>query len=350
MPHPELAVPMPRLPSQPPGVPWPAEKWPEAPPDSDVDIAALDRVVRDLVREPDPTRTGDTHALVFVHRGRIVCEAYGPLHNPDTTCISWSMAKSITHALVGLRVGGGHLDLHEPAPVPAWRESGDPRGGISTEDLLRMCDGLDFVEVYLPDGRSDVIEMIFRSGRDDVVAYAEARRLARKPGTYWNYSSGTSNVVAAIVARNVGGGEVGMRDFMQQELFDRIGMRTATARFDPAGNFVGSSYVFATARDFARFGLLYLRDGVWAGERILPEGWVDHGRSLTIPSFDQYGAHWWLARDGSGIFHASGFHGQYIAVVPTRDLVVVRLGNTEEDVRMHVKQLLRDAVEAFPLL
>jgi CubicO group peptidase (beta-lactamase class C family) len=192
--------------------------------------------------------------------------------------------------------------------------------------------------------------MLFRSGRDDVVAYAEARLQARTPGTYWSYSSGTANVVAAIVARSVGGGEAGMRAFMQRELFDRIGMRTATGRFDPAGNFVGSSYVFATARDFARFGLLYLRDGIWAGDRILPEGWVAHARALTIPSFDQYGAHWWLARDGSGVFHASGFRGQYIVVAPTRDLVLVRLGNTEEELRMHVQHLLRDAVEAFPLL
>jgi hypothetical protein len=130
---------------------------------------------------------------------------------------------------------------------------------------------------------------------------------------------------------------------MRREFFDRLGMRSATARFDPAGNFLASSYVYATARDFARFGLLYLRDGRWAEERILPAGWVDHGRALTIPSSDQYGAHWWLARDGSGIFHASGYRGQYIVIAPTRDLVVVRLGNTEEALRPNVKHLLRDA-------
>jgi CubicO group peptidase (beta-lactamase class C family) len=341
---------MPPLPPQPAEVPWPTDRWAEAPVDEDVDRATLDRVLRVLVHEPDRTKTGDTHALLFAHRGRIVAEAYSPEHERDTTLVSWSMAKSITHALVGCLVRDGRLDIHAPAPVPAWQGSGDPRGAITTDHLLRMCDGLDFVELYVPTGRSDVIEMLFRSGKDDVAAYAEARPLAREPGTYWNYSSGTSNIVAAIVSRAVGGGAKGLRAFMQRELFDRIGMRTATPRFDAAGNFVGSSYVFATARDFARFGLLYLRDGTWEGDRLLPSGWVDHARGLTIPSFDQYGAHWWLARDGSGIFHASGFHGQYVVVVPTRDLVVVRLGNTEEELRPNVKHLLRDAVESFPVV
>ncbi len=344
-----LSVPMPPLPPQPAEVPWPERAWPESPPDDDVDAASLDRVVHTLVAEPDVERTGETYALLFVHRGRIVAEAYGFGRDRDTPLVSWSMAKSITHALVGVLVREGRLDVHAPAPVPAWAGNADPRRAITTEHLLRMCDGLDFVEVYLPEGRSDVIVMLFQTGKDDVAAYAEARSLAREPGTYWNYSSGTSNVVAAIVGRAVGGSESAMGDFMHRELFGRLGMDSAQPRFDAAGNFIGSSYVFATARDFARFGLLYLRDGFWNGERVLPEGWVDHARSLSIPSFDQYGAHWWLARDGSGIFHASGFHGQYIVVCPTRDLVVVRLGDTDEALRPHVKHLLRDAVEAFPL-
>ena len=346
----ELSVPMPPLPSQPAGVPWPAADWPEAALEASVDRDAVERTIRMLVHEQHAATLGETHALLFVHRGRVVAEAYGPEHSRDTTSISWSMAKSVTHALVGVLVREGRLDVGAPAPVPAWQRPGDSRAGITTEHLLRMCDGLDFVENYTPGGRSDVIEMLFKSGQGDVAAFAESRPLAHEPGIWWSYSSGTSNVVSAIVGRRVGGGEAGMRDFMQRELFDRIGMRSATARFDAAGTFIGSSYVFATARDFARFGLLYLRDGLWGGERILPEGWVDHARGLTIPSFDQYGAHWWLARDGTGIFHASGFRGQYIVVVPTRDLVVVRLGNTEEEQRAKVVHLLRDAVEAFPLV
>jgi len=345
-----LTAPMPPLPAQSPDVPWPSDQWPEAPLDDAVDRDAVEAVLHSLVRNPKPERTGETHALLLVHRGRLVAEAYGAEHSREATLISWSMAKSITHALAGVLVREGRLDVRAPAPVPAWQGAGDPRAAITTEDLLRMCDGLGFAENYTPEGHSDVIEMLFRSGKGDVAGYAESRPLAHPPGTWWNYSSGTSNIVSAILGRSVGGGEAGMLAFMRRELFERVGMRSAKPRFDEAGTFIGSSYVFATARDFARFGLLYLRDGVWEGERLLPAGWVDHARSLAIPSFDQYGAHWWLARDGSGIFHAAGFRGQYIAVVPTRDLVVVRLGKSEDAQRPAVLHLLRDAVEAFPLL
>jgi len=157
-------------------------------------------------------------------------------------------------------------------------------------------------------------------------------------------------VISAIVGRALGGDPEVVRAFLASALLEPLGMRSATTRFDAAGTLIASSYVFATARDFARFGLLYLRDGLWEGDRLLPEGWVDHARSLAIPSFDQYGAHWWLARDGTGIFHAAGFNGQYIVIVPTRDLVVVRLGNTVEELRPNVVALLRDLVEAFPLV
>jgi CubicO group peptidase (beta-lactamase class C family) len=339
---------MPDLPAQPEGVPWPIRSWPEGEPDPDVDRAALAEVFRALVHQPDPARTGETHALLFVHRGRLVAEAYGPEHERDSTLISWSMAKSITHALVGILVREGRLDIHAPAPVSAWQGVDDPRRAITTEDLLRMVDGLGFIEVYEAGGISHVIDMIFGPGKQDVAGFAESRPLAHAPGCWWNYSSGTSNILASIVGRTVGGGSQGMAAFMERALFARIGMRGVRVRFDPAGTFIGSSYVFARARDFARFGLLYLRDGVFDGERILPQGWVDHARRLTPASFDQYGAHWWLARDGSGRFHASGFHGQYIVVDPARDLVVVRLGNTEEKIRPNVKHLLADAVRAFP--
>jgi CubicO group peptidase (beta-lactamase class C family) len=127
-------------------------------------------------------------------------------------------------------------------------------------------------------------------------------------------------------------------------------MASATPRFDDAGTFVGSSFVFATARDFARFGLLYLRDGVWDGRRILPAGWVDHARTPTPASRGEYGAHWWLAMDGSGIFTANGYRGQYTIVDPTRDLVVVRLGGSTPEQRVNVVHGLAELVRAFPLL
>ena len=136
---------------------------------------------------------------------------------------------------------------------------------------------------------------------------------------------------------------------MRRRLFEPLGMKTAKPRFDAAGTFIGSSYVFATARDFARFGLLYLRDGIWEDRRLLPEGWVDHARRVTPASAGEYGAHWWLALDGSGIFSANGFNGQYVIVVPTRDLVVVRLGISNDAQRVQVIRDLKEAIECFPL-
>jgi len=338
------------LPAQPAGVRWPTQGWPEAEPGRDVDRDAIEAELERAFAVPPPAEIGETHALLVVHRGAVVVERYWPEAGPDTTLISWSMAKSITHALVGVLVREGRLDVNAPAAVPEWRGAGDPRGAIALEHLLRMCDGLDFCEEYVDDGVSHVIEMLFREGKDDVAAYSAARPLAHPPGEHWSYSSGTSNVVSRLVGSVVGGGEQGMHAFMRRELFDRIGMTSAVPRFDAAGTFIGSSFVFATARDFARFGLLYLRDGVWDGARILPEGWVDHGRTVTPPSLGEYGAHWWLAQDGSGIFNASGYNGQYIVVDPSRDLVLVRLGLSPAELRPAVVHSLARIVRAFPRL
>ncbi|MFQ5418044.1 MAG: serine hydrolase domain-containing protein [Myxococcota bacterium] len=330
-------------------MPWPTSEWPRAALDPAVDVARLTAAADTAFRRPFPESHGETLAWVLIHRGRLVYERYAPERGPGDTFISWSMAKSITHALVGVLVAEGRLDPKAPAPVPAWHAEGDPRAAIALEHLLRMVDGLDFIEVYEEGVRSDVIEMLFESGSDDVAGYSEAKPLAHRPGTWWSYSSGTSNIVSAIVGRSVGGGREGMEAFMRRVLFDPIGMKSATARFDAVGTFIGSSFVFATARDFARFGLLYLRDGVWDGEPILPPGWVDHARTVTPESSGWYGAHWWLALDGRGIFTANGFNGQYIVVDPRRDLVLVRLGNSDPDQCVQVITGLHEAVGAFPL-
>ena len=327
---------------------WPTRSWPERAPGGEVDRRTLEAVFERVFAEPDCEATGETHALLVVQRGAIVAERYATGVDADQTLISWSMAKSILHALVGILVRDGKLDVHASAPVPAWQETGDPRRAITLDQLLRMVDGLDFFEDYVDGQLSHVIDMLFQTGRDDVAAYAEARPLAHPPGTLWNYSSGTRNIVAAIAGRAVGGGEAGMRAFMQRELFDRLGMRSAKPRFDAAGTFIGSSYVFATARDFARFGLLYLRDGVWEDGRILPEGWVAEARRATPASAGEYGAHWWLALDGSGIYNASGYRGQYIVVDPSRDLVLVRLGGSTPEQRVDVVHGLAEIVRCFP--
>jgi CubicO group peptidase (beta-lactamase class C family) len=295
-----------------------------------------------------PPELGLTLAVAVVHRGRLVAEAYGPETAADTTLISWSTAKSVTHALIGLLVGDGRVQLHEPAPVTAWQ--GDDRSQITLQHLLEMRSGLRFAEDYVDAGVSDVIEMLFGAGQDDVAAFAAGFPLDHEPGTMWSYSSGTTNIVARIAGDAIGSGATAMRAFLQDRLFGPLGMASADPRFDDAGTFIGSSFLYATAQDFARFGYLYLRDGTWDDSRLLPEGWVDHARApVPVPANEEfgYGAHWWLWREYPGAFAAHGYEGQYIVVVPDRDLVLVRLGKTPAELRPNLLVRLRALVDAF---
>jgi CubicO group peptidase (beta-lactamase class C family) len=252
----------------------------------------------------------------------------------ETTLLSWSMAKSMLHAVVGMLVADGQLALDAPAAVPEWADPGDPRHAITLRQLLAMRDGLDFAEDYVDGELSDTIEMLFGAGQADMAHFAADRPLAAPPGTRFNYSSGTSNIISGIVARAVGPGESYAR-FLHGRLFGPLGMTSADPEFDEAGTWVASSSLYATARDYARFGLLYLRDGVWDGVRLLPAGWVDYGRTWVSEDPDDaspYGAHWWgVAGDTLGTFRASGYEGQSITLCPALDLMVVRLGKTPHE-------------------
>lgn len=350
-PHPTDLVP---LPAQPADTPWPTEEWPRADPPA---AAGLDALVDEL--HGDTARYGTTYASLVVSRGRLVHERYGGalphLDRPEepvgahTALLSWSMAKSVLHALVGIAVGDGLLALDGPASVEGW-VGPDPRAQITLQQLLEMRDGLDFAEDYVDDRTSDVIEMLFGAGRDDVAAYAASRPLRHPPGTAFNYSSGTSNLVSRVLCDALGGDVDAVEAFMRERLFGPLGMRSASPRFDEAGTFVGSSYVYATAQDFARFGLLYLRDGVWEDRRILPAGWVDHGRlprSVDPTDGRRYGAHWWVVGDDHGGFWASGYDGQSILCVPALDLLVVRLGRTPLELSDHLPAWRARVTDAF---
>jgi CubicO group peptidase (beta-lactamase class C family) len=324
---------LPPLPSQPAHLPWPTRAWPEGEPPGAV-AAELQRRL-DYAFGPDSRADlGETHAVVVVQGGRLIAERYAEGLGPERTYPSWSMAKSITQALAGLLVGDGRLDIHAPADVPEWRAPGDPRGAISLDLLLRMSSGLAFIEDYEPGHPSDVVAMLYGPGRDDVAHFAADQPLAHPPGGFWSYASGTTNIVSRALSRALDAYGPDFETFMRARLFEPLGMASATPKFDAAGTFVGSSFCFCTARDFARFGLLHLRDGVWEGRRLLPEGWVDYARTPTWqqPNDDgPYGAHWWLGMAGPGSFSANGYEGQYTAVVPDLDMVIVRHGKTPLD-------------------
>lgn len=323
---------------------------------SSIDLEAV-RSAGDELFDRDPA-TGHSLALVVMQAGEVVFERYGTQPDTafgpggpvtaDTTLISWSMAKSITHAAVGVLVGDGLLDPAAPAAVSSW--AGTPKGEITLQQLLEMRSGLRFVEDYVDGSVSHVIEMLFGEGKDDVAGFAAAQPLDHEPGTVWSYSSGTTNIVARIVGDVVGGGREGMEAFLLDRLFRPAGMHSAIPKFDTAGTFIGSSFVYATARDFARFGELYRNDGVASdGTRVLPVGWSAHGS--TWASYDSefdyhYGAQWWGWPEFAGSMACHGYEGQYTLVVPDRELVVVHLGKWPEAVRAPLRPLLARVVAA----
>jgi len=329
------------LPPQPPGVPWPTDAWPEGPLPAGVDRQALHAAVEATFGARGRSGVPDTRALLLVQGGVIVFERYADGFGRDSRFQTWSMAKSFTQVLVGLLVARGRLDLDAPAPVPEWRQPGDPRGAITLRHMLHMTTGLD-ADDGDPGSGSFVGDLLFGAGARDINAFAAARPLLHPPGSHWAYSTATSSLVAGIVGRAVGDDLPTRVAFLHDALFDRIGMRSALFEFDAAGHFLGGSHLWATARDFARFGLLVLRDGVWQDERLLPEGWVDFART-PAPAANNgvYGGHFWLNLEPTegqykmlpggpdSAFQAAGNGGQLVVLVPDRDLVLVRLGELQ---------------------
>ncbi|MDE2140780.1 MAG: serine hydrolase [Elusimicrobia bacterium] len=318
----------PPFPSIEPSLPWPEGEKASPRPSS-----SLARIVDAAFTEPNPKKLRRTRAVVIVKDGRLLAERYAPGFTASTPLNGWSMTKSAMGALIGTLIGAGRLSLADKNLLAEW--NGDPRAEIALEDLLRMRGGLRFGEVYA-DPLSDVTRMLFDG--PDAGGFAASRPLAHAPGSHWQYASGTSNILSLIARRTLG--EADYPFWPRRALFDPLGMRSAVLETDASGTFVGSSFLFATARDWARFGELHRLDGVWAGRRILPEGWVT---LVTTPTpqapNERYGAHWWLklSKDLGGetaaakklppdAFHALGHEGQCVSVIPSRGLVVVRLG------------------------
>ena len=301
-----------------------------------VDAQKLQDAVADAFVEPATGESRRTRAVVIVYEGRLIAERYAQGFHRGMPLAGWSMTKSILNSLVGILVGKGKLNLHAPAPVSEWQAGGDQRREITLNQLLRMISGLTFSEVYNPP--SDVTEMLFES--HDFGAAAASKALEAVPGDKWQYSSGTSNIIARIIRKTVEPEYGHTLAYARQELFEPLGMQSAVVEIDPSGTIVGSSYGFATARDWARLGLLYLQDGIWQGRQILPPGWVAYTRTPTASApKGQYGAHFWLNAGPAGdsgrrrwpalpadMMVAWGFQGQFLVVIPSKRLVLVRLG------------------------
>ena len=315
---------LPELPKQPPGVAWPTQSWPRASAPNSLNLKNCDEIF-------DLTETqGVAYAFLVVKKGELLYERYANGANAFYLQYSWSMAKSITHALAGILVRQNRLDIHAPVAIAEWAD--DSRRDITFDQLLRMSSGLAFNEDYVDGQSSDVIHMLQFEGRHDMGSFAAAKPLVHAPDECWSYSSGTTNIICRILRDIIGDGMNGMSRFMADELFEPLGMRSATPKFDHAGTFIGSSFLFATPQDFARFGLLYLRGGEWDGRQIVSPEWVDYARTPTFnDGEDCYGAHWWMKPDNPDWFYCSGYDGQRIICVPEKDVVIVRLGRTPVD-------------------
>jgi CubicO group peptidase (beta-lactamase class C family) len=301
-----------------------------------VDLVKLQFAVDHSFESPDAENLIGTRAVVVLYEGKLVAEKYAPGFTKDTRLNGWSMTKSITNALVGILVKQNNLNINDRAPVKEWQENDDPRKAITIKNLLEQTSGLDFEEDYSKS--SDATKMLFQKA--DMAGYVASLSLKDKPGERFYYSSGNSNLLSRIIRHTVGDKEYHV--FPYKELFYKLGMYSAVIEPDASGTFVGSSYSYATARDWARFGLLFLNDGIYNNERILPEGWV---QQTTTPSpadtNGEYGFHFWLNRgklnDAStrkypdvppDMYYAGGFEGQNVFIIPSKKLVVVRLGLT----------------------
>lgn len=266
-----------------------------------------------------------TRAVVIVKDNLILAEQYKEGFDQNSLHLGWSMHKSITNALIGILVQEGKLKLNEAAPIEAWQT--DRRKTITLNDLLQMNSGLEWAEEYTK--RSDVTKMLFE--KQAMGKYSISKPLEVEAGSKWYYSSGTSNILSEIIRQQFSSNDE-YWNFPYQSLFAKINAPSFRLEADASGTYVGSSYAFANARDWARFGLLYLNDGVWNGERIFPEGWVDYTKTLAKHSEGDYGAHFWLNKGNKfpsapkDMFWARGFDGQYVFVLPSQGMVIVRLG------------------------
>jgi len=340
-------------------LPWPEGSQGSVDPASlGIDSKKLKTALEVAFAEPGPAKPKKTRAIIVIYDGRMVAERYAPGFNKDMPLLGWSMSKSVTNALVGIQVKNRLLDIKAPAPVAEWQNDGNPRREITLDQLLRMSDGLEFEELYLPP--DDTTRMLYESY--DFAAYAAGKPMVAKPDAKWNYSSGTANIIARIVRQTAEKNYSEYYTFIRKKLFDKIGMYSAVIEPDSSGTFVGSSYTFATARDWARFGLLYLQDGVWQGERILPPGWVKYSTTPTPQApRGEYGALFWLNAGSPSdpedrrwpsaprdAFAALGFQEQKVIIIPSKKLVLVRLGATSDRKAWNTDEFIANVLAALP--
>lgn len=295
---------------------------------SNIDYTKLKAVV-DNAFDKKGEKNKRTRSVIVIYKDKIIAEKYADGFDKNSRILGWSMTKSLTATYFGILQKQGKFDIMKPAPIAEWKN--DERSKITTNDLLHMNSGLEWEEDY---GKiSDVTKMLFIE--EDMTKSQINKPLVGKPNNTWNYSSGTTNLLSGILRKQFKTHQEYL-DFWYSSLFDKIGMNSALVETDMAGNFVGSSYGWATTRDWAKFGLLYLHKGNWNGEQLFDESWAKYASTPTNTSNGNYGAQFWLNAGGrfqnapKDMFYASGYQGQMVAIFPSQDLVIVRMGLKED--------------------
>ena len=315
-----------------PSVQWPTNNW------SEKDIKIDDEVnfretTKYLFSEESQDKNGRTNSLLIIQNGEIVYEKYNDPFSVTTKQVSWSMAKSFTGALTGIMIDKGLISsIEENNLLPEWN---DKRKFISIDDLLNMKSGLDFVEDYDTTGRSDTLQMLYGPGRLDQASFAASLPMKTiNPGTKYNYSTGETNILSKIIKLRLEDANMNYYDFIQENLANKIGLNDTIFEFDNSDTFIGGSSVFSNARDYAKFGYLYLRDGFWEDEQVISKQWIDASRKPVKHSYGMYSNKFWIVHPAfnyglpKDTYYCAGFGGQYIIIIPSKDLIIVRLGET----------------------
>ncbi len=310
---------------------------------SNIDYSKLNSIIISQINN-DTARLEGTSSLLVIYKGKIIGEEYAEGFDKSSKLLGWSMTKSIVSTMYGIMQNKGIIDISKPVNIEEWQN--DDRKNITYNNLLQMNSGLEWEEDY---GKiCDVTEMLYLD-RDMSIKQSK-KRLVGNPNETWYYASGTSNLLAGMLMKKKFKTQQEYLDFWYTELIDKIGMHSMLVETDLAGNFVGSSYSWANTRDWAKLGLLYMNKGNWNGEQILDSTWVDYATTATNTSEGQYGAQIWLNAEGlsypdvpKDLFYFGGYQGQKVFMIPSKNLVVVRMG-IDNTVKTDFNKLLKDIV------
>ena len=342
------------MPSKHESNPWPAGELISTDVVSDHCINGLNRLLDKAFDDSDKINPARTHGIVIIYDGQLIAEQYATdlgygIHTPH---YGWSMTKSVASILVGILVKQEKLDIYAPAPIAQWQDLNDPRHCITTDQLLRMSSGLEFNENY-DNPISDVNDMLLGNHRN-MVNFAAEKTLIAKPDTLWQYSTATANLLGAVI-RNSLNAQLNYQNFAQIELFNKLGMQTAIIESDQSGNLVTGAYMWASPRDWARFGLFCLQNGRWQGEQILPENWMGYA-TTTTPSDPTapYGAQFWLNSKKNyypflpaDLYECRGKDIQRVTIIPSQKLIVARFGYTPDDKGWDHEGFIGEVIQAL---